>query len=251
MNDAEFIEAAKRGERAKVEKALALNPFHAVAKEDGVSVILWAVYYGHAPIARLIADARLNSVAPAKDGNHGSPGPSDAETTNTLDSSRAGGLTQNRGIDIFEAAALGDQHIMEQLIIQDPESINDYSADGYTPLGLAAYFGHLEMVKQLLKAGANPNLPSKNALGVIPLHSALSNGAKEIARALVEAGSDVNFPNKEGWTPLHYTAHSGDWETSDFLLSKGASTSQVNNIGETAAMEARTHGYTDLADILE
>lgn len=214
MNETEFIELAKKGDRAQVARALASNPAMANAKTDGVSAILWAVYYGQAPIARVIADARGS-------------------------------------IDIFEAAALGDQHVMSELITQDPESVNDYSADGFTPLGLAAYFGHLEMVKQLLKAGANPNLPSKNGLGVIPLHSALSNGAKEIARVLVEAGSDVNFPSKEGWTPLHYTAHSGDRETSDFLLSKGASTSQVNNIGETAAMEARTHGYTDLADILE
>jgi len=215
MNETEFVELAKKGDRAEVEKALAANPSLADARTDGVSAILWGIYHGQTSIARVVADAKLGS------------------------------------IDIFEAAALGDQHVLEQLIAQDPGSVNDYSADGFTPLGLAAYFGHLETVKQLLKAGANLNLPSKNALGIIPLHSALSNGAKEIARVLVEAGSDVNFPSKEGWTPLHYTAHSGDRETSDFLLSKGASTSQVNNIGETAAMEARTHGYTDLADILE
>jgi ankyrin repeat protein len=214
MTETEFVELAKNGDRAAVEKALASNSALARAKSDGVSAILWAVYHGQAPIARVIADARGS-------------------------------------IDIFEAAALGDEHVMSSLISQDAEAVNDFSADGFTPLGLAAYFGHLEMVKMLLKAGANPNLQSRNGLGVIPLHSALSNGAKEIARVLVEGGSDVNFPSKEGWTPLHYTAHDGDWETSDFLLSKGASTSQVNNIGETAAMEARTHGYTDLADILE
>lgn len=214
MNETEFVELAKKGDRAAIEKALASNPALAGAKSDGVSALLWAVYYGQAPNARAIADARGS-------------------------------------IDLFEAAALGDQHKMSELLAQDPKSVNDFSADGFTALGLAAYFGHLETVKTLLKAGADPNLASKNGLGVIPLHSALSNGSKEIARVLIEAGSDVNFPSKEGWTPLHYTAHNGDRETSDFLLSKGASPSQVNNIGETAAMEARTHGHDDLADILE
>jgi ankyrin repeat protein len=213
----DFIELAKRGTEAEVKAALAADPTLATANEDGVSAILCAVYHGHADNARAIANAKGE-------------------------------------IDIFEAAALGDQHVTDEILKKTPAAINEFSADGFTPLGLAAYFGHRELVQKLLAAGADPTIASKNALGVIPLHSALSNGHKEIARILVEAGrpgTQVNTPTRQGWFPLHYTAHSGDWETSDFLLMHGASTSQVNNIGETPAMEARTHGYSALADILE
>jgi ankyrin repeat protein len=214
LSEKEFVELAKKGTEAEVKAALAASPGLADAKEDGVSALLWAVYYGKADNARAIANARGK-------------------------------------VDIFEASALGDQHEVADLLTGDAKLVNEYSADGFTPLGLAAYFGHLEMVKLLLAAGADPNLPSKNALGVIPLHSALSNGAKEIARVLIDAKSGVNTPNKEGWMPLHYAAYNGDMETADYLLMHGASTSQVNNIGETPAMEARTQGYTALADILE
>jgi ankyrin repeat protein len=218
MTDTVFFDLVKEGKEDAVRDHLQAAPNLANAKQDGVSAILWAVYYNNAPIGRLIANARTDT------------------------------------IDIFEATALGDQHVLDQIITENPTSVNDYSADGFTPLGLAAYFGHREIVQDLLKAGADPTIASKNSLGVIPLHSALSNGHKEIARDLIEAGrpgTQVNTPNKEGWFPLHYTAHSGDRETSDFLLMHGASTSQVNNISETPAMEARTQGYTDLADILE
>ena len=218
MTDQEFIALVKEGKEDEVRNELQANPNLASAQENGVSALLWAIYYGHAPIGRVIAEARCGK------------------------------------IDMFEATALGDRHVLADLVKQNPDSVNEYSADGFTPLGLAAFFGHREIVEDLLKANADPTIASKNPLGVIPLHSALAGGHKEIARALVEAGrpgTQVNTPNKEGWFPLHYTAHSGDRETSDFLLMHGASTSQVNNIGETPAMEARKYGYTDLADILE
>ena len=218
MTDQEFIALVKEGKEDEVRNELQANPNLASAQENGVSALLWAIYYGHAPIGRVIADARCGK------------------------------------IDLFEATALGDRHVLADLLKLNPTSVNEYSPDGFTPLGLAAFFGHREIVSDLLKANADPTIASKNPLGVIPLHSALAGGHKEIARALVEAGrpgTQVNTPNKEGWFPLHYTAHSGDRETSDFLLMRGASTSQVNNIGETPAMEARKHGFTDLADILE
>ncbi len=215
MTDQEFVALAKSGDANAVQTQLQAFPNLANATEEGVSALLWSIYYGHPVVGRVIADARCGNV------------------------------------DIFEATALGDRHVLESILKSHPNQINEFAADGFTALGLAAYFGHREIVDDLIKAGADPNIASKNALGVIPLHSALSGGHKEIARALIEAGTDVNTPSKEGWFPLHYVAHSGDRETADYLLMKGASTSQVNNIGETPAMEARKFGYDALADILE
>lgn len=215
MTDKDFIALVKEGREDEVRAELQAYPDLASAQEDGVSAILLAVYSGQATIARAIADARCGNV------------------------------------DIFESAALGDQHVLADLLKKHPDQINDHSADGFTPLGLAAYFGHREFVQALLKAGADPNIASKNSIGVVPLHSALSNKHTEIARDLVEAGTDVNTPSRFGYTPLHYVAEFGDWQMADFLLMHGASTSQVDNIGETAAMKARTKGFTGLADILE
>lgn len=214
LKESDFIQLVKAGDADSVQRGLELDPTLASATDEGVSAVLWAIYHGHPAVGRLIA-------------NHKSQ------------------------IDVFEAAALGDRHVMAQYLAASPAALNAFSADGFTPLGLAAYFGHLEMVQELLAAGADPNVRSKNPLGVMPLHSALSNGSKEIARALIKGGADINAASAEGWTPLHYCAYNGDLETADLLDSLGADKRAVRNDGETPAMVARDRGYTDLADRLE
>jgi len=124
-------------------------------------------------------------------------------------------------LDVFEAAALGDQHQMARILAALPRAIDEFSGDGFSPLGLAAFFGHREMVSLLLANGADPNVRSRNGLAVVPLQSALANQHKEIARDLVEAGADVNAGG-EGWSPLKYCEHYGDKETAEFLIARGA-----------------------------
>lgn len=214
LSQSDFIQLVKQGDEPSVRRGLELDPTLAMARENGVSAVLWAIYHGHPALGRLLANAKGQ-------------------------------------IDVFEAAALGDRHVMAQYIAQGPAALEAFSADGFTPLGLAAFFGHLEMVQELLAAGASPNVASKNPLRVMPLHSALSNGSKEIARALIQAGADPNAPSGEGWTPMHYVAHNGDLETMDLLDSLGANKRGVRNDGLTPTMVARERGFTDLADRLE
>ena len=213
VSEAEFISLVKQGELAKVAAALQENPALASATADGASAVLWGVYYGHGDVARVAANEKGD-------------------------------------IDVFEAAALGDQHVMSGLLKADPKQVQAFSGDGFTPLGLAAFFGHQEMVKILLQTGADPNVASKNPLGVLPLHSAMANGSKEIARILIDAGTDVNTANAEGWTPLHYAAHSGDMESARYLLSKGAKAGVAKSDGQTAASLAAAEGHSDLANLL-
>ncbi|XP_036378061.1 oxysterol-binding protein-related protein 1 isoform X1 [Megalops cyprinoides] len=54
---------------------------------------------------------------------------------------------------------------------------------GWTPLHLACYFGHRGVVEELLKAGAEVNLP--NNMGDTPLHKAAFTGRKEVVMLLL------------------------------------------------------------------
>ena len=51
-------------------------------------------------------------------------------------------------VGIFAAAAKGQTAELQSLIEKDPELVNAYSPDGFTPLGLAAFFGHAELSRR-------------------------------------------------------------------------------------------------------
>lgn len=182
-------------------------------EENGVSAVLIARYLGHDEFAREIAEA-------------------------------------HPGIDLWEAAALGDLHRTTELLDNGMAEINGTNADGFTPLGLACYFGHLEEAKLLLDRGADPNVISANPMAYLPIHSALGGGHKEIAALLIMRGAEVDEPSGSDWTPLHYVAESGDIETANLLIKAGARSGYARNDGKTALEVAEENGFTDLAALI-
>lgn len=60
-----------------------------------------------------------------------------------------------------------------------------------TPLYIACQEGHVSIVKQLLRKGADPNLGIKHLLGM-PLIAAASAGHLEVVRLLLDSGADPN-----------------------------------------------------------
>uniref|UniRef100_A0A8C4ZWM0 Oxysterol-binding protein n=1 Tax=Gadus morhua TaxID=8049 RepID=A0A8C4ZWM0_GADMO len=54
---------------------------------------------------------------------------------------------------------------------------------GWTPLHLACYFGHKGVAEELLKSGADANIP--NTMGDTPLHKAAFTGRKELVMLLL------------------------------------------------------------------
>ena len=72
---------------------------------------------------------------------------------------------------------------------------------GVTPLFLASRNGNVDLVKALVKAGANVNhLGGTQNLG--PLHWAAHKEYTEVALFLIEHKGDILLEDKEGRTPL-------------------------------------------------
>ena len=167
----------------------------AVARDgDGVSAVMHALYHGQREVAEVVA-GRLPAV------------------------------------DVFEAAGLGRADAVARLVAGDPSLAGAWSADGFTALHFAAFFGGEGAAAALLAAGADPNLRSRNELEVMPIHSAVAGGHREVVIALLEAGADPNVRQRHGWTPLQGAAQHGDAELVDRLLAAGADPAAANDAG--------------------
>ncbi|XP_016131605.1 oxysterol-binding protein-related protein 1-like [Sinocyclocheilus grahami] len=77
------------------------------------------------------------------------------------------------------------------------------SNHGWTPLHLACYFGHRDVVEALLKAGADVNLP--NNVGDTPLHKAAFTGRKEVVMLLLQYDACASVINGMAQIPKDIT----------------------------------------------
>jgi ankyrin repeat protein len=153
-------------------------------------------------------------------------------------------------INLFEAAAVGKFDVMVNLVGSHPEAINFYAEDGFTPLGLACYFGQYEIAEFLVQKGANVNLHSNNGFKVYPLHSAAAGNYTNIARMLLENGAWINVKQEAGATALHSAAQSGNIDLLILLLEHGADITVRMEGGKLPADLAREKGFEEIAEAL-
>ena len=214
---AELFTAIKGGDAAGVERVLERDRALVDARDpDGLSPILLALYHDRADIAAAI-------------------------------------LRRRPTLTVFEAAAVGHADRVREIVERDPAQASAVAPDGYSPLGLAAFFKRREVVRYLLGAGADPQ-PASRQGGFTPLHSAVATdaGARdiEIVRMLLERGANPNARSQSGSTPLHTVAFTGDRESLDLLLKHGAETGIPDNAGKTASDIATERGHSAIAEAL-
>lgn len=153
-------------------------------------------------------------------------------------------------INLFEASAVGKFDVVAHILYSRPDAVNDYAPDGFTPLGLASYFGQFEIARYLVLKGADVNLSSNNGFQVYPIHSAAAGNYTDIARMLVENGAQVNVRQQAGATPLHSAAQNGNLELLILFLENGAQTDVRMEGGKLAADLAKDKGFEEIAAIL-
>ncbi|EFO27433.2 hypothetical protein LOAG_01053 [Loa loa] len=86
--------------------------------------------------------------------------------------------------------------------------------------------------EQWLKDGEMHDHPHSRT-GATALHVAAAKGYNDVIRLLLKAGADVNCRDRDGWTPLHAAAHWAEHEAAAILIQNGASFSELTNNGET------------------
>ena len=81
-----------------------------------------------------------------------------------------------------------------ELLIKKGVDVNSKDKSGKTPLYWAAEYGRTNVVKLLLKAGADVNATVSDGplKGYTPLHEAAYLGHKDTVKVLIKAEADVN-----------------------------------------------------------
>lgn len=153
-------------------------------------------------------------------------------------------------LTLFEAAAAGQVSRVLELLEADPAQVNAFSPDGFSPLGLAAFFGHHELATELLSRGADIHAVSQNAMQVAPLHSAVAGNHRAMVEQFVLAGADVNAAQQDGFTPLMGAAQNGNAELVRFLLLHGANVASRSADGRAAWDLASEEKHEEVLKIL-
>ena len=157
---------------------------------------------------------------------------------------------------IFEACAAGEIERVERLLEESASGavgapgINGYSADGWTPLHLAAFFGHAKVAELLIARSADVNARSRNANGNTPLHAALAGNHAFVAAVLIGHGADVNAADAQGWRPLHLAAANNNIDASEALIAQGGDVHAGNGEAKTPLSLATEKNHREAAAIL-
>jgi ankyrin repeat protein len=152
--------------------------------------------------------------------------------------------------DIINAAQRGDVDEVAALLSIDNRLTRVVSPDGWTPLHLAAHYGHAAVVETLLANNADVGARSENAMRNQPLHAAAAGKQVAVSRMLLAAGADVNARQAGGYTPLHSAAQNGVRALVELLLAHGADIAARSDDGASALALAEKAGRHEVAELL-
>jgi ankyrin repeat protein/WD40 repeat protein len=118
--------------------------------------------------------------------------------------------------EFFQAAAEGDSLKISSLLKE--VDIEEKNSQNKTALVIAAEEGRVEVVKQLMTAGASFN--NEDAEGNTPLLLACQNGHANVVAALIEQGASATKTNKKLISPLCVAALAGHENVVQYLIHK-------------------------------
>jgi uncharacterized protein len=138
-------------------------------------------------------------------------------------------LAERPTLDLFEAAACGRTDRLRELLDEEPSRANAFGDDGFHPLGLACFFGHVEAARLLLDRGADVNVLSKNEhIQTAAIHAAVAAQGTdeatryELVKLALEHGADPDLEQGGGSRALDAVRKNGDGRVERLLLEHGA-----------------------------
>ncbi|KAH9028687.1 hypothetical protein EDB85DRAFT_2147778 [Lactarius pseudohatsudake] len=132
---------------------------------------------------------------------------------------------------LYYAALCGFHEIVERLALKYPQYTNAISGRTGTALHSASVEGQVEVVRSLLKYGAD--VDARGVVGQSPLQLASHRGHLNVVRCLLDHGADAEFRSDVRMTPLAYAASLGTLEIVRVLLEHNVDVNSQDKAGLT------------------
>ncbi|XP_073905222.1 kinase D-interacting substrate of 220 kDa-like isoform X4 [Castor canadensis] len=134
-------------------------------------------------------------------------------------------------------------------LLEKCKDVDERNECGQTPLMIAAEQGNLEIVKELIKNGANCNLEDLDKWTA--LISASKEGHIHIVEELLKCGVNLEHRDMGGWTALMWACYKGRTDVVELLLSHGASPSVTGlQYSVYPIIWAAGRGHADIVHLL-
>lgn len=145
---------------------------------------------------------------------------------------------------LLMATAKGFTGVVRELIRGGAKLDWKCSHSGYPAVALAAFAGHVDIVRQLVDAGANLGIAGSG--GNTALHIASVKGNVESMRILLAGGADVNLTTEDGSTALLCACENGQEEAVEGLLKARPDIHATGRLGHTAVVIVSTIGHVGI-----
>jgi uncharacterized protein len=216
-DEQDLLAAVTKDDAVRVKAILDRNPTLLRMRTPNGTLVLTATYYGASSVSKILLERT----------------PEDA-------------------LNLYEASATGNPRRLKTILGQSRVRINEPNKEeGFTPLGLAAFFGHPEAVKVLLEQGALVDQTDGSRFANTALDAAVAANHPDIVRILLAAGANVNVRSAGSFTPLHKAAANGNAEIARMLLDHGADPKATREGGHTPIDDARGSGHSAVVELLE
>ena len=148
----------------------------------------------------------------------------------------------------ISAIESSDSKLLNFYLKSDPNLVFEQNYQNETLLHFAAREAGANIVAELLKLGAKPDI--QDEFGWTPLHEACSRNSEEVVAMLIDTGMNINILSSKQESPLHAATRKNAIGTMARLLAAGAKTYLVDKAGNTPLHVAASSGFLSAVEVL-
>ncbi|XP_063600577.1 ankyrin repeat domain-containing protein 17-like [Penaeus indicus] len=249
-----LLTSAASGVVSSVQLMLRAGAFVNLRDENGWTPLIWAARNNHSEVVKVLLEAGADPNIENWNFGDDALGWAayNGHPTIVQDLLNAGadiGHVDADGDTALLLAIRGNHLEVTKILLDSGAFINAQNKDGWNAVIQAAYINNIDLLRLAIQAGGSLNTKTAK-YGDTALMWATSLGHLEIMRELLAAGAEVDLENNDRYTSLSMSITQNQPEAAKILLAFGADINQRAKDGDSVLMEAVNLGRQEMVEVL-